>query len=365
MLDLQARVHLDEVPGGRRPERAALDQELHRAGALVADRLGTGDRGGRDLGAQLRRHAGRGGLLDHLLVAPLQRAVALEEVYDVAVRVAEHLHLDVAGTLDHFLDEDAGVAERGLRLALRALERGGELPLARNETHAAPAASGHRLDHDGKADALGLACQRLGALLVAVVAGHDRHAGRRRDRLGLGLAAHAPHGLRRRADELDAGLAGGSREVGVLGQEAVARVDRLGLGLARRRDDPVAAQIAFGRGPRADLDHLVGHAREGRAAVCLRAHGNRADAQPARGLDDADGDLAPVGDQDLFEHGLPPSPHALRWGEGRGEGQRKLRRLLLPLTLTLSPPAGRGDCRVMHCRRAPGNRAVNGAPRFL
>ncbi len=78
MLDLQARVHLDEVPGRRRRQIAALHQELDRARPLVADRLGAGDSRAADLGAQLRRHAGRRRLLDHLLVAPLQRAVAFE-----------------------------------------------------------------------------------------------------------------------------------------------------------------------------------------------------------------------------------------------------------------------------------------------
>ena len=85
MLDLQARVHLDEVPRRRRRQRPALDQELDGAGALVGHGLGAGDGSLGDPGAQLRRHARRWGLLDHLLVAPLQRAVALEQMHDVAV----------------------------------------------------------------------------------------------------------------------------------------------------------------------------------------------------------------------------------------------------------------------------------------
>ena len=130
MLHLQAGVHLDEVPGGRRPKRTALDQELDRAGALVAHGLGAGDGSLRDLGPQLRRHAGRGRLLDHLLVAPLQRAVALEQVHDVAVGVAEHLHLDVPGPDDHLLEQHAGIPERRFRLALRALQRRHEVRIA-------------------------------------------------------------------------------------------------------------------------------------------------------------------------------------------------------------------------------------------
>jgi hypothetical protein len=40
-------------------------------------------------------------------VAALQRAVALEQMHDIAVAVAEHLHLDMAGRLDVFLDQHA------------------------------------------------------------------------------------------------------------------------------------------------------------------------------------------------------------------------------------------------------------------
>ena len=106
----------------------------------------------------------------------------------------------------------------------------------------------------------GLPGQRLGVLALAGIARHHRHARRRRDRLGLGLAAHAPHGLRRRPDEDEPGLAHGLGEVGILRQEPIARMDRLrprGLG---RGDDPVAAQVALPRRPRPDLHHLVGDA---------------------------------------------------------------------------------------------------------
>jgi hypothetical protein len=318
MLDLQARVHLDEVPRGLRREAAPLNQKFHRSGALVAHGLGAGDGGCGDLRPQLRRHVGRRRLLDHLLVAPLQRAVALEEVHDVATGVAEHLHLDVARPLDHLLQEDARVAECRLRLALGALQEAGEVWLACDEAHAATATAGHRLDHHGVAYTLGLPGERLRPLLVTGITRHDRNSRLGGNRLGLGLAAHAAHGLRRGADELQAGLAHGLREVGVLGEEAVARMDRLGLGLERRGDDLVAAQVALGRGARSDLHHLVGGPREGRAAVGIGDDGNRAHTEPVRGADDADGDLAAVGDQDLLEHRSPlPLPIT---SMGRGSG---------------------------------------------
>ena len=119
MLDLQARVHLHEPEGVRFQAARAVGDELDRAGALVADRLGGGDRGLPHAGAQIGAHAGRRRLLDHLLVAALQRTVALAEMDDVAVAVGENLQLDVARVSDIFLDQHAGLAEGALRLALR------------------------------------------------------------------------------------------------------------------------------------------------------------------------------------------------------------------------------------------------------
>ena len=62
---------------------------------------------------------------------PLDRAVALAEVHDVAVRVGEDLHLDVARILEVLLDVDVGVREEALALARGLLERGCRLRLAR------------------------------------------------------------------------------------------------------------------------------------------------------------------------------------------------------------------------------------------
>src|SRR6202030_90797 len=72
VLDLDARVHLDEDVVARR-----VDQELDRARVDVADLAREPYRVGADPRAQLRVEAGRGRDLDDLLVAPLHRAVAL------------------------------------------------------------------------------------------------------------------------------------------------------------------------------------------------------------------------------------------------------------------------------------------------
>ena len=65
----------------------------------------------------------RGGLLPDLLVAALQRAVALAEMDGVALAVAEDLHLDVARLLEVLLDVDGVVAEGGPGLGAGGRQR--------------------------------------------------------------------------------------------------------------------------------------------------------------------------------------------------------------------------------------------------
>ena len=124
VLDLQAGVHLEEV---RLVGALARHHELDRAGIDVAARARRGDGLGTELLASVGGEEGRRCLLDDLLVPSLQAALALAQVHHVAVRVGEHLHLDVAGALDVALDEQRVVTERRTGLALRAGDRGGPL----------------------------------------------------------------------------------------------------------------------------------------------------------------------------------------------------------------------------------------------
>src|SRR4029078_10766980 len=78
---------------------------------------------------------------DQLLVAALRGAVALAEVHDVSVRVAEHLDLDMARPLDELLHVERAVAERSLRFCGGGVHRRGELALAPHYPHPAPAST--------------------------------------------------------------------------------------------------------------------------------------------------------------------------------------------------------------------------------
>ena len=120
MLDLDARVHFDEI------ELAVLVEEFDRADAEIfelahrlrdrlADAVAAGD-----------VERGRGAFLPDLLVAALQRAVALAEMDGAAVAVAEHLDFDVARPREIFFQIDRVVAEGGLRLGAGGGERVGQ-----------------------------------------------------------------------------------------------------------------------------------------------------------------------------------------------------------------------------------------------
>ena len=138
MLDLDARIALDEeVLAG-----LGVHQELDGAGILVARGAGELDRIGQDALAQALVEVGRGGDLDDLLVAQLHRAVALEEMHDIALAVAQHLHLDVPRPRHDLLQEEGAIAERRLGLALAAREGLVHLLRLRHGAHAAAAAAG-------------------------------------------------------------------------------------------------------------------------------------------------------------------------------------------------------------------------------
>ncbi len=358
VLDLDARVHLDEhvLPG---PLALGGDEELHRAGVAVADGPGEGD------GVAVQRLPGLlvqvrgGGDLDDLLVPALDGAVALEEVDDLAVGVREDLDLDVAGAEDRPLDEHPGVAEGALRLAHRCGERLGQVVADVDAAHPAPAAAGDGLDEDREADLVRGREQGVGVVGGLGRLQHGQAGPLRGGDGGDLVAGHLQH-VRGRPDERDPGLLAGGGQVGVLGQEAVARVDRVRAALLGDPDDLRDVEVGpHGRTPLADEVRLVRLDPVDAVAVLPGEHRDRAGAQLGGGPEGADGDLASVGDQDLLEQrdprGLVARP-ATAWTHRRLSGglapaPRASQQQVGPLRL--SPGGRRGGRGSRRWRRAP------------
>ena len=172
VLDLQARVDLEEVEASR---VCGVDDELDRAGrAIAAPRARGAPRPRTAPRAADALRPGRRGFLDDLLVAPLHRAVALAERDDLALAVAEDLHLDVARTRYVLLQEHAAVAESCCRRAARRCRR-----RARSSASSAhccmpmPPPPAVLLSITGIADALRFA-QRLSQIAQQSAAGQQR-----------------------------------------------------------------------------------------------------------------------------------------------------------------------------------------------
>ena len=236
---------MNQNASARSPLRAVGD-EFDRAGAAIADGLCRLDRGGADLRAQLRRHAGRRRFLDHFLMAPLQRAIALAEMNGVAVVGRRRPEFRcAAATATYFSISTRPEPNADCALADRAFERGFEIGVLVDAAHAAAAAAGRRLDQHRIADLVGLLLEEFRVLPFAVIAGHDRHAGLLHQRLGAVLKPHGADGGGRRPDKDHTGSRAGFGEVGILGQKAVAGMDAFGAGLFRGRRSSVRSTDSF------------------------------------------------------------------------------------------------------------------------
>src|SRR5581483_3975617 len=263
----------------------------------VADGTGRLDGDRPDPIAELGVDRGRGRLLDELLVTALDRAVPFAEVDDVAVGVGEDLHLDVARVLEVPLDVDGRVREVGLALALRRLEGTLDVVALPDDLEALAAAARRRLDREGPAELvpeprdLGRRRNRLGRPR------DDRDAGCGHPLTRLGLRAHRLDRLGGRADPDETGGLDGPRELGVLGEEAVAGVDRLDAGCAGDLEQPLLVQVALARRTGAEQKGLVRSADVQRAAVRLRVHRDGRDSELPQRAEDADRDLTAVGNE--------------------------------------------------------------------
>ena len=298
------------------------DEELAGAGADVAGRaqdlLGRPEQ----LGVLLVGDEGGRGLLDELLVAALQRAVAGGDHDDVAVLVGEALGLDVPGVVEEALDEALAAAERRDGLAHRGLEQLGDLLEGAGDLQATTATAVGRLDGDRQAELLGERDDLVGAVDRVGGAGHERGLGRQRDVPGLDLVAEAVDGLGAGADPDQAGVDDLLGEPAVLGEEPVARVDRIGAGLVCDLDQLVLQQVGVTRRGPAEGVRLVGDLDVECVAVGLGVDGDGLDAVVRAGAGDAYRDLTPVGDEDFADGHVSdsigmPTPSLGRSGPAR------------------------------------------------
>src|ERR1700758_4211369 len=93
MLNLDARIDLNEVECAR----ICIEQKFDGSGVHVIGRLADSERRFAETLAGFVIKVRGGSALNHFLMAALDRTIALEEMDEIALRIAEDLHFNVAG----------------------------------------------------------------------------------------------------------------------------------------------------------------------------------------------------------------------------------------------------------------------------
>ncbi len=301
VLHLQPGIRLDEGEPRVVASVRRIDQELERAEAVVGGRARDPHRRRHDALAQVGVERGARRDLDQLLAATLDRALPLAEMGDPAAPVAQNLDLNVPGAFDQALRVQRSVAERVRRLRLATSEGFGDLGFTADGAHAAAPAAGHGLEQDRRAHAHEKRPRRLDAADRSAL--DDRRACPRGGVPRAELVAEHIERFGRRSDERYPGRSDGAGEAGILGEKAVAGMDRVAAGCLSERDDARAVEI--GRDPcPAERMGFVRLAQMERGGVVLGIDRDAGDLKIGRGASDAHGDLAAIGDQQFAEGGV-------------------------------------------------------------
>ncbi len=297
VLHLQAGVHFQKVEA----VAVLIEDELHGAGVAVIHRRHQAAGGVVQGGAHVLRQVGGRGFFQHFLVAALGGAVAFTQRQRAAGAVAEHLHFDVAGALNVFFQEHAVVGEVVGAQAAHAVPGFFQAGVVVADLHADAAAAGGALEHHRVADVRG-GLQRRRRVIQKAGAGQQRYVVVFRQGAGGVFQAEVAHLLRGGPDESDAVVFAALHEFGVFTEKAVAGVYRVDAVFGHQREQLVLVQVGLRGVAVAQVQRLVrqGHVSGFGVRVGVDRHAGH--VQILEGTDDAGGDGAAVGNQNLVEH---------------------------------------------------------------
>ena len=239
--------------------------------------------------------SGNGRLLDDLLVAPLDGALAVAEDSDVPICIGQDLNFQVSRRCDVVLNVDLITAECRACLAAHAGKVLSQLIIGEGHLHPPAASAVQRLEDHGKAEVLGQEDSLADVGNHPIGARDGGYVQRPGNLLCPGLVADGPKGGTRRPDELDSVLLAEKGELGVLREETVTGVDGVGLPCQGRRDDGIDIEVALRGLLGADLYRLVGEVQVLHVLIGLGIDHDGFQPQLTGRPDDAQDHLAPVG----------------------------------------------------------------------
>src|SRR5688572_7874455 len=127
------------------------------------------------------------------------------------------------------------------------------------------------------------------------------------------LVAHDGDQLWTGAHENKVFFAAGGGKLAVLGQKAIARIDRVAAGAAGSLDQGAGVEIARRRWRRTDAHAAIGHPDMGRIAVRYGIDRHRLQAEFAAGAHGTEGDLTSIGNEYSFHAGDSRSARCAVW----------------------------------------------------
>src|SRR5574337_109907 len=171
-----------------------------------------------------------------------------------------------------------------------------------HDVHALAAAACRRFDQQWKADTPRFRFEFLQALIFAVIPRRDRYAGFFHQADGRTFRSHRVHALGRGADEYDARLLAAPRELAVLGEKTITRMNRFGACLLCGGENAIHVEVRLGRPGRADVHGFIRHLHVQCVPIRIGIHRDGGNAQALEGTNDATSYLAAIGDEDFLEH---------------------------------------------------------------
>lgn len=266
VLDLQSGVGLEE----EELPRLDVDQVLPGAQAQVVQLPGHADGRVDDLGNDIASLDRRGGDLDDLLEPALDAAVALPEMPDAALSVAEDLDFNVLVAVDGGL---FGKDRLTGRLGDAPLHGVVQRLLAFDKPYTSSATSIHRLDHQRIPDLARKASNITHIRRRPIHGLENRDLTLDGESLGLQLIARALEHLPPGADNQTIRLRPHPvAELGTLTEKAVAGMDGIYAVLLDQGDEIVDVHV---RRRRRGFDGLMGPAQADVRAVVVRVDGHR------------------------------------------------------------------------------------------
>ena len=304
MLHLQARVHLHEVKGIFLQPVGDIGDKFNGACPNIPNRFGRCDGCGPHGLSHRLRHIRRRCFLDHLLMPPLQGAIALEQMHRITMGISENLNFDMARLGEEFLYQYTIIAKGRLSFALRRRQSRRKFACGTHAPHSLATTTSDRLNQDRIANLFRFLRQHIGILPFPMITRYHRHPGLDHQGLCCVFQSHRADRIRGWADKDNTCLCAFLRKPRIFREEAIAGMDRLGPGSARNLKQGVPLQVTLRDFCRADQNSLICHLNMAGIGICLGIDGNRPDAELRRRGHDPAGNLSAVRYEYFFKHRL-------------------------------------------------------------